>query len=311
MTTPTVVVLGSFVVDLMCRTPHLPARGETVFGGPFKMGPGGKGSNQAVAAARAGASVTFITKLGKDEFGDMARRTFHQEGFPDRFIYESPTHETGAALIMVEDGTAENAITVSVGACNHITDAEVDAAESTIAKAKIFLTQLETNLSATYRGLAIAQRHKVPAVLNPAPVQPLAESAYVGLDYFTPNETEASKLSGIAVATAADADRAADVFLKRGVKNVLITLGAQGVYVKNAKLAQLIPAYNIGKPVDTTGAGDAFNGGFAAALAEGQDLLSAARFGCAVAGLSVTKVGTAPAMPRRADIDALMKKAAA
>lgn len=301
-----VFVLGSFVVDLMCRTPHLPAHGETVFGGPFKLGPGGKGSNQAVAAARVGANVSFMTKLGEDEFGDLAQRTFKNEGIDARHTAISKTHETGAALIMVDDRTAENMITVAVGACNTITDAEVNAAESAIAAADIFITQLETNLSATFLGLDIARRHGVRTILNTAPIQKIELSRLNGLDFITPNETEASSLTGIKVTDVASAEKAADVLLAAGVGCVVVTLGGQGVFIKSASLRTHVPAFDIGTPLDTTGAGDAFNGGFAAALAQGADVVDAARFGCAVAGLSVTRIGTAPAMPYRTEVEALL-----
>lgn len=301
-----VFVLGSFVVDLMCRTPHLPAHGETVFGGPFKLGPGGKGSNQAVAAARVGAGVSFLTKLGEDEFGDLAQRTFAREGIDSRFTAISKTHETGAALIMVDDSSAENMITVAVGACNTITDAEVNAAESAIAAADIFITQLETNLSATFLGLDIARRHGVRTILNTAPIQKIELSRLNGIDFITPNETEASSLTGVKVTDVTSAEKAADVLLGAGVGCVVVTLGKQGVFIKSSALRAHVPAFDIGTAVDTTGAGDAFNGGFAAALAQGEDVVEAARFGCAVAGLSVTRIGTAPAMPHRAEVEALL-----
>ena len=301
-----VFVLGSFVVDLMCRTPHLPARGETVFGGPFKLGPGGKGSNQAVAARRAGADVTFMTKLGQDEFGTLAKNTFVREGLMSSYIYETPDAETGAALIMVEDTSAENMITVSVGACHHVTDADITAAEADIKAADVFLTQFETNLSATFTGLGLAQKNGVTTVLNPAPVQKVAAEKLSGVTYITPNETEANHLSGISVTDKASAIKAAQWFLDHGVENVLLTMGEQGVLVMNTHLTEHVPAFDIDQATDTTGAGDAFNGGFAAALAEGQPLLDAVRFGCAVAALSVTRVGTAPAMPYREEVESLL-----
>ncbi|MBI1362934.1 MAG: ribokinase [Proteobacteria bacterium] len=301
-----VFVLGSFVVDLMCRTPHLPARGETVFGGPFKLGPGGKGSNQAVAAKRAGADVTFMTKLGQDEFGALAQKTFAAEGLPSKYIYTTPDAETGAALIMVEDGSAENMITVSVGACHHVSDAEVLAAEKDIAASKVFLTQFETNLSATFLGLSLAQKHSVTTILNPAPVQKVSREKLKGLDYITPNETEATHLSGIPVTDMESAAKAAQWFLDSGVGTVLLTMGEKGVLVMNRDMSTFVPAYDIGQPADTTGAGDAFNGGFACALAEGKELTEAVRFGCAVAAICVTRVGTAPAMPKRQEVEALM-----
>lgn len=301
-----IFVLGSFVVDLACYTPHLPKPGETVFAGPFKMGPGGKGSNQAVAASRAGGGVYFMTKLGSDDFGDMARRTFTEENVDCRHVVEDTEHETGAALIMVDKNTAENMITVSVGACNHITLADVQNCEEDIKNSKIFVTQLETNIEATLEGIKIARGNRVSTLLNPAPVQPLNSSIYPDITYFTPNETEASELSGIEVTDIKSAEDAAGVFIARGVQNVIITLGEDGALVRNKNICEHVPALNAGKAIDTTGAGDAFNGGFAVAIAEGKELLDAVRFGCATAAISVTKKGTAVSMPKREKIEALL-----
>jgi len=301
-----IFVLGSFVVDLACYTPRLPKAGETVFAGPFKMGPGGKGSNQAIAASRAGGEVYFMTKLGSDDFGDMARKTFIKENVDCRHVVEDMEHETGAALIMVDKTTAENMITVSVGACNHITLAEVQACEQDIADSKIFVTQLETNIEAPLEGISLARKHRVPTLLNPAPVQTLNHNIYPDITYFTPNETEASELSGIEVTDIKSAEAAAGVFLARGVSNVVITMGAEGAVVRNKDICEHVTAFNAGKAVDTTGAGDAFNGGFAVALAEGKELLDAVRFGCATAAIAVTKPGTAVSMPAREKIEALL-----
>ena len=174
MRPPKIIVMGSFVVDLMSRTPHLPARGETVFGGPFNLGPGGKGSNQGVAAHKAGVEVTMITKLGKDDFAQIALNSFSSVGMNTDFIIFDEEHETGTALIMVENGTGENSIVVSVGACNYITDEEVESARGN-KNSQVFLTQLETNLSAVYKAIDIANEYNV-LVLNPAPVRPIPTS---------------------------------------------------------------------------------------------------------------------------------------
>jgi len=308
MSRPKITVLGSFVVDLMSKTPHLPVRGETVFGGPFKLGPGGKGSNQAVAASKAGADVTMITKIGRDVFADIALKSFESAGIKTDFVYQDERYETGAALIMVEEGTAENEIVVSPGACKYITNEDIDAAIEDIKKSSLLLTQLETNLSAVLHAVDIAARHAIPVVLNPAPVQEIPEELYGKIDILTPNETEAQTLSGIEVNSLDGAAKAADVFIKRGVKSVIITLGKNGVYIKSRKFVGHIPAFRIDNVIDTTGAGDAFNGGFATALAEGMDIKDAAIFGNAVAGISVTRIGTAPAMPERSEIDDFLAK---
>jgi ribokinase len=302
-----VTVMGSFVADLAFRTDKLPAWGETFMGNSFSLGPGGKGSNQAVAAARAGAPVSFISKLGTDPFGDLARATYLREGIDTRHLLTTTT-PTGAAAIILDAHSGENAIIVVPGACFELTPAEVDTMRGLIAASAIFVTQLELALPTVEHGLKLAHSLHIPTILNPAPACKLPPSIFQYCDYITPNESEAEILTGIHVATQADAARAADALLSLGVRNVIVTLGAQGAFVKNATTAAHVPAFNAGPVVETTGAGDAFNGGLAVALAEGQDILAAARFGCAVAGISVTRPGTAPSMPHRPEIDALLNQ---
>jgi ribokinase len=298
--------MGSFVADLAFRTDRVPAWGETLMGPSFQLGPGGKGSNQAVAAARAGGRVSFISKLGPDPFGDMARNLYAKEGIDTQFLFKTQS-PTGAAAIIIDAQKGENAIIVVPGACFEVTIAEVDSAKSLLADSSVFVAQLELSLPVVEHGLALAHSLGVPTILNPAPAMPLPETIYKFVDYITPNETETAALTGVPVNSIADAEKAADAFLARGVRNAIITLGSQGVFVKNSKIKAHVPAVNAGKVLETTGAGDAFNGGFAVALAEGMDLVAAARFGCATAGISVTRAGTAPSMPTRAEIDALLK----
>ena len=300
-----IVILGIFVADLAFRAERLPGIGETLIGSGFKMGPGGKGSNQAVAAARAGGAVTFITKLGRDEFGRMASDTWRAEGIATA-VTESDTDPTGAAFIYVDQTTGDNAIIVVPGAANAIAPADLDASADLIRGAKIFMTQLEQPLAAARRGLEIAKVAGVTTILNPAPAQPLDDTIYPLCDYVTPNETEASQLTGVPVATIDDARRAGDVFLRKGVGTALITLGASGALLHSADSSVHIPAFDAGPVVETTGAGDAFNGGFAAELARGATPEAAARFGCVVAGISVTRPGTAPSMPSLRDIEAAL-----
>ncbi|AZO93867.1 ribokinase [Halocella sp. SP3-1] len=302
-----IVVLGSFVVDLTSKTPHLPNRGETVFGGPFKLGPGGKGSNQGVAAKRSGSDVTMITKLGKDEFAEIALNNFKKENMVTDFVFQSEKHETGAALILVEDKTAENEIVVSIGACNYIKDSEIYQVEEKIKDSDLFLTQLETNLSAVVTGINIAKKHGIKVVLNTAPVQKLDEKIYQYVDIVTPNEVEASILSDVEVKDVSGAKKAAAYFRSRGVETVIITMGKKGAFIKNDKVEKLVSAFQIDKVVDTTGAGDAFNGGLVTALAEGKEIEEAVVFANAVGALSVTKFGTAPAMPFRDEIDKFLQ----
>ena len=303
-----VIVMGSFVADLAFRTPRLPAWGQTILGSDFRLGPGGKGSNQAVAAARLGGRVSFISKLGRDPFGDLARATYQTEGIDTTFCFETLDHTTGGASIVIDESTGENAIVVVPGACFHLTTDEVDRAASLVAESAVFVAQLELPVPIVEHGLALARRLGVPTILNPAPALALPDRIYALCDYLTPNETEAAAIVGRPVDTVADAKAAAEALLARGARNVVITLGAQGALVKTASVAQHVPAFNAGPVVDTTGAGDAFNGGLAVALSEGLDLVAATRFGCAVAGLSVTRHGTAPSMPMRADVDQLLRR---
>jgi ribokinase len=303
-----VTVMGSFVADLAFRTNKLPAWGETFMGSSFELGPGGKGSNQTVAAARAGATVSFISKLAHDPFGELARSTYREEGIDTRSLLTADT-PTGAAAILIDAQTGENSIIVVPGACFTLTPDDVDGMKDLIADSAIFVTQLELALPTVEHGLKLARALGVPTILNPAPGFKLPDSIFPYCDYLTPNQTETEILTGIPVKTHADAARAAEVFLRLGVGNAIITLGAQGVFVKNNSTSAHIPAYDAGPVVETTGAGDAFNGGLAVALAEGSSLLEAARFGCAVAAISITRAGTAPSMPTRAEVDALMSTA--
>lgn len=300
-----VVVMGSYVTDLAFRTQKLPAWGETFMGSGFQMGPGGKGSNQAVAAARAGARVSFISKLGRDPLGDLARQLYASEGIDAAHVYSTDL-ATGAAAIIVDAARGENAIVVVPGACFELTPGEVDQARAVIAGAAIFVAQLELSLATVTFALTMAHSLGVPTILNPAPGCKLPHSIFPLCDYLTPNESEAEVLTGLRVASMADAERAADALLARGARNVIVTMGAQGALIKNVSLRAHVPAVDAGPVVDTTGAGDAFNGGLAVALSEGRPLVDAVRFACAVAGLSVTRPGTAPSMPRREEVDALL-----
>lgn len=302
-----VAILGIFVADLAFRAGRMPAIGETIAGSGFKMGPGGKGSNQSVAAARVGADVTFISKLGKDEFGAIALETWKGEGIRAQVI-ESPDHPTGAAFIYVNDRTGENAIIVVPGAAGTISVADVEAAADAIRGAAVFVTQLEQPIPAAHRGLQIAREAGVVTVFNPAPAEPIDGSIYSLCDYITPNESEATFLSGINVVDVASAKKAGDWFLSQGVGTALITLGEAGALLHSKTQSVHVPAFRAGPVLETTGAGDAFNGGFAAAIARGDEPVAAARFGCAVAGISVTRAGTAPSMPSLAEVETLLAK---
>jgi len=302
-----VAILGIFVADLAFRAGRMPAIGETIAGTGFKMGPGGKGSNQAVAAARVGANVTFISKIGRDDFGRVALDTWQGEGIATS-VGQSDTDPTGAACIYVNDKTGENAIIVVPGAASTITAADVERSAGAIRNAAVFVTQLEQPIPAAMRGLEIAHAAGVTTIFNPAPAEPVPDAIYPFCDYVTPNESEASLLTGVKVVSLEDARRAGDVFLDKGVRTALITLGENGALLHSRASSLHIPAFNAGPVVETAGAGDAFNGGFSAAIARGDAPEAAARFGCAVAGISVTRPGTAPSMPTLAEVNALLAR---
>jgi ribokinase len=301
-----ITIMGIFAVDLTFRTKLLPVWGETVLGGGFRLGPGGKGSNQSVAAARLGATVYFISKVGDDSFGDIASKTLETEGVDTRFLTRSSEDATGAAAIIIDEASGENAIIVAPCAANTLSPHEIDLARDQIRESAVFMTQLELPVALVEHGLKTARELGVPTILNPAPACVLDDSIFPLCDYMTPNESEAATLTGGPVETLEDAERAADVLIARGVRNVILTLGARGALVKTASISQHVAAFNAGKVVETTGAGDAFNAGFAVALSEGLGVVEAARFGCAVAGISVTRHGTAPSMPKRLEVTELM-----
>ncbi len=300
-----IVVFGSFVVDLTSRSKGLPVPGQTVLGSWFKYGPGGKGSNQAVAAHRAGADVTLVTKLGRDMFADVALDFYRAEGMRTDTILRDDEAPTGVALILVDEDTAQNEIVVIPGACMHITPEDVARCRSLIEGASILLLQHEINADAQRAAIEIAHAAGVRIVLNPAPAMPIPDDLLALIDTVTPNETEAQALTGVAVTCGEDAARAARTFLDKGVKNVVITMGALGVFVTDGARSEMLPRLEV-DAIDSTGAGDAFNGGFVTALSEGRDLFQAVRYGNATGALSVTRLGTAPAMPSRAEIDAMV-----
>ena len=302
-------ILGIFVADLTFRTERMPNKGETYIGNSFKLGPGGKGSNQAVAARRAGAETMFITKIGKDTFGEMAMKLYADEGINSKYVWEIPDMSTGAASIVVNEETGDNAIIVVPGAADAMVPDDLDTAEAGIADCAFFMASLEVPIPVMQHGLEVAKRNGVSTILNPAPAAILPDEVYGLSDYFTPNETEAAILAGIPVVTIEDAEEAAKIFLQRGIDTVVITLGEKGAYVRNSVINQHVPAFDMGgKVLETTGAGDAFNGGFAYALAEGMSQIEAVRFGSATAAISVTRLGTAPAMPVNSEIQDLLNK---
>jgi ribokinase len=302
-----IVILGVFVADTAYRASRAPRMGETILGTDFKLGPGGKGSNQAVAAARLGAEVHFISKLGEDPFGEMALKTWADAGVTPA-VTRSADSYTGAAYIFIEESTGNNAIIVCPGAAATISAADIESKADLIRSASVFVTQLEQPLDAALRALEIAKAAGVTTILNPAPAAALEERIFSLCDYVTPNETEAEELTGVKVDSPDAARKAADVLLRKGAGAAVITLGEAGALYHAHGRSEVVPAFNVAPVVETTGAGDAFNGGFAAALARGMAPIAAVRFGCAVAGISVTRPGTAPSMPSLAEVEHVLKR---
>lgn len=302
------LVFGSFVVDLMARAPHLPVPGETVKGSRFKMGPGGKGFNQAVAAFQAGAEVTLATKWGKDSFAEIAQNTMERLGMGQERVFRTDEEGTGCALILVGEDSSQNEIVVVPGAALTITEEETDSLKELIAECDFVLMQLETNLDAVERVAEYAAQSGTKVMINPAPAADLPESLWERIDIITPNEVEAEYYTGIPVCSEAAAAKAAGWFHSRGIGTVVITMSDQGAYVSSASgVKGLIPAFPV-EAVDTTGAGDAFCGGLLAALAEGKGWKEAVVFANGTAALSVQKIGTALSMPERREIDAFLKE---
>jgi ribokinase len=298
-----VVVLGVFVADTAYRATRMPNMGETIMGTSFALGPGGKGSNQAVACARMGAETHIITKLGQDDFAKLALDTWELSGVIPHVEQVSDSY-TGAAHIFIEDSTGDNAIIVAPGAAALIDIADIEAHAALIANADVFVTQLEQPMAAAMRGLEIARAAGVTTVLNPAPAAVLPRGMLALCDYVTPNETECEALTGITVQTLTQAKQACDALRDLGVGTPIITMGDQGAFLDGHGL---VAASAPGAVIETTGAGDAFNGGLAAVLAEKKSSLEAVCYGCATAGISVTKAGTAPAMPNRDMVDSFIR----
>lgn len=301
-----VAILGVFVADTAYRAARMPRMGETILGSGFALGPGGKGSNQAVAAARLGADVTFISKIGQDPFGDMAMAVWAEAGVKTEVRRVADSY-TGAACIFLEEGSGDNAIIVSPGAAGTISVADIEAAGDTIRAAGVFLTQLEQPFPAARRALEIAREAGATTILNPAPAAELDAEFFTLCDYLTPNEIEAEMLTGLAVGTVAEARLAAEKLMDKGVGRVILTLGERGALLHGKGISELVPAFDFAPVAETTGAGDAFNGAFATALARGDTALEAVRFGCAVAGISVTRPGTAQSMPSLEEVEQYTK----
>ena len=302
-----VTVFGSFVVDLMARAPRLPVPGETVLGSFFKQGAGGKGFNQGIAAHKSGGDVTMITKLGRDSLAGVATDAMDSVGLSKDHLFYSETEPTGVALISVDENTSQNEIIIVPGACATINDEDIASVADRIKESAYLLLQLEVNQDANEKVAAMAKAAGVKVIVNTAPYSPVTDEFLSGCYLVTPNEVEAEELTGICVSDLESADKAAKVFKDKGVQNVVITLGSRGVYVNEDGKSEIVPAYKV-NAIDTTGAGDAFNGGLLTALSEGKTISEAARFANALAAISVQRIGTTPAMPTRAEIDKFLEE---
>lgn len=297
-----IVVAGSFNMDLTAYMQRLPRLGETLHGRHFATGPGGKGSNQAVAAARLNADVTFIGRVGVDMFGDSAVAIWEQEGINTRYVYRDPEHPTGVAPIWVEDPTGHNAIVVVLGANLALSREDIDASAEAIARADFLVTQLEIHLETSAHALRLARQSGVRTILNPAPAAALPEEMLANVDILTPNESE---LEALTRRSLDDVEGAARSLLTREDQTVVVTLGDKGAQIVTRNDSVLVPPFRV-DVVDTTGAGDAFSGALATALAEGSTMHEAVRFANAAAALCCTRPGTSVSMARRAEVDALL-----
>jgi len=297
-------VLGIFVADISFSGNKIPSVGETILGNSYNIGPGGKGCNQAIAIARLGGKVNFISKIGKDDYGQLALNTLNQNKIDTSTIIQSQDQQTGVAGIMVDKKTGKNAINVIAGAPSTLTIDEVNKNIDKIKNSKIFLTQLEIPKDVTLHSLKIAKESKVLTILNPAPASEISKEFFNYIDYFTPNETEAEFYTGIKITNEKEAKEASIKLLNIGLKKVIITLGEKGLFYSDGKEEIYLKATPV-KAIDTTGAGDAFNGGLAYALSQNKSIRDSLNLANQVAGLSTLKFGAGNAMPALSDLGQL------
>lgn len=297
-----ILVIGSLNMDMSVKTPYLPKAGETVLGDEFTMAPGGKGANQAVAAARLGCPVTMLGRVGKDLFGEQLVENLRNNGISTDLIITDSSHPTGVALINIDE-QAENSIVVASGANKHCTPEDLQVLGKTVDEFKILMLQLEIPLQTVEAAAKLAKQHGLTVILDPAPARQLPSSLLQLVDIITPNETEAFILTGLEVHDAESAKAAAAVLLAQGVKNVVIKLGAKGALWAAENRSEHLPGEKV-NAIDTTAAGDAFGGGLAAGLAAGQDMLSALKFANKVGALATTKRGAQPSLPTLQEVEA-------
>ncbi|NIO67687.1 MAG: ribokinase [Anaerolineae bacterium] len=300
-----IAVVGSLNMDLVVRAPHMPIPGETVIGSDFRTIPGGKGANQAVAAARLGAEVTMIGRVGDDDFGRAQLRNLGELGIDTTHVIVDPEAATGIALITL-DASGQNSIVLAPGANMRLTKEDINAAQGAIIQSDVLVLQLESPLEVVTYAIDIAHAEGVKVILNPAPAQPLPKETLAKLDYLIPNESETALLTGIEVTDIHSAKEAAARLREEGVGTVILTLGDRGAFLASAEESVHVPGYEV-EVVDTTAAGDAFVGGLAVALAQGQNLAEAVRYANAAGALAVTRLGAQPSLPTRQEVEEFMK----
>ncbi len=302
--TASLTVVGSLNMDLVTRSPRIPQPGETIIGSDFHTVPGGKGANQAVAAARLGARTSMVGRVGCDAFAEQLLDNLAAAGVDHRFVLRNSEAATGVALIVVDDA-GQNSIVVASGANMRLSPADVDAAAAAISPADVLLLQLESPLETVTRAAQMAHAHGASVILNPAPARPLPAELLALVDVLAPNENETALLTGLPVGDMAEAEVAAMALLDLGVGNVILTLGERGALLARGGKTERFPAFDV-SPVDTTGAGDAFMAGLAVALAEGKALAEAVRWGNAAGALATTKLGAQSSLPTRQDVGNLL-----
>ena len=296
-----ITVLGIFVADISFSGPKIPSIGETILGKKYNVGPGGKGCNQAIAIARLGGNTNFISKIGKDAYGELALKTLEKNKISTENIIQDGNQQTGVAGILVDQNTGKNAINVIVGAPSSLRINEIEKQINLIKRSKIFLTQLEVPKDVTLHCLKTAKENGCITILNPAPASEISKEFYNNIDFFTPNETEAEFYTGIKITSEKDAKEAADKLLNLGIKKIIITLGEKGLFYSDGKEETYLKASAV-KAIDTTGAGDAFNGGLAFGLSKEKPIKECLELANKVAGISTTKLGAGDAMPFIQDI---------
>ena len=297
-----ITILGIFVADISFSGLKIPSIGETILGKKYNIGPGGKGCNQAIAIARLGGNTNFISKIGKDAYGELALKTLEKNKISTENIIQDSNQQTGVAGILVDQNTGKNAINVIVGAPSSLKINEIEKQINLIKSSKIFLTQLEVPKDVTLHCLKTAKENGCITILNPAPASEISEEFYNNIDFFTPNETEAEFYTGIKISSAKEAKQAAIKLINLGIKKVIITLGEKGLFYTDGNEEIYLKANSV-KAIDTTGAGDAFNGGLAFGLSKEKSIKECLELANTVAGVSTTKLGAGDAMPFLKDIN--------